>query len=61
MRTVQVIDKKTGKVVAKYPISLRGENYSPTDDEYFKEAWKAAIEDAAVQAKDEDKYSFAFA
>lgn len=61
MRTVQVIDKKTGKVVAKYPISLRGENYSPADEEYFEEAWKAAVEDAAVQAEDKEKYSLDFA
>ena len=55
---VEIIEIKSGKVVCKYTINLRGLNYTPTQDEYFSEAWKCAVEDGEVDADSRDKYGF---
>jgi hypothetical protein len=39
---VTVIDKRTGEVVARYPITLKGLNYMPADEAYFTDAWGSA-------------------
>ncbi len=55
---VVIIERATGKAVATYPIVLVGQNYSPTSDEYFREAWKCAIEDNLAGPADFEKYDF---
>jgi hypothetical protein len=55
---VTIIENKTRKVVASYTINLRGINYTPSDEEYFSEAWRCAVEDQLVDADSRSKYSF---
>ena len=55
---VEIIEIKTGEVACRYTINLRGLNYTPTQDEYFSEAWKCAVEDGEVDADSRDKYGF---
>lgn len=57
---VVIIKNKTEKVVASYPINLQGLNYTPSDEEYFSEAWRCAVEDQRVDADSRSKYSFSF-
>jgi hypothetical protein len=57
---VVIIKNKTGKVVASYTINLQGLNYTPSNEEYFTEAWRCAIEDKVVDADSRSKYSFSF-
>lgn len=58
---VIIVEKATGKLVAQYTINLHGLNYTPSDTEYFSEAWKCAAEDSAVEKDRRDKYEFSFA
>ncbi len=57
---VVVIEKSTNRVVAIVPVDLRGVNYSPTDSEWFDQAWEAAVEDNLVDASQRVRYSFGF-
>ena len=57
---VVIIENKTGKVVARYPINLQGLNYTPSDDEYYSKAWNCAVEDKVVDANSRSKYKFSF-
>lgn len=54
---VTIAEKQTGKVVVKYTINLQGHNYTPSDEEYFSEAWRCAIEDGEVDVNSRPKYS----
>lgn len=58
---VQIQEIITGKIMATYPINLGGQNYTPSEQEYFNEAWRCAIEDGLVTNQPKDKYSFSFA
>jgi len=55
---VLIRDTKTGKVVADIPIVLQGMNYTPTQAEYFAEAWRCAVEDQSVDANRKADYEF---
>lgn len=55
---VSIIETKTGKLVATLPIILQGMNYIPSEEEYFTEAWRCAVEDKAVDPSRRDEYSF---
>ena len=57
---VLIVENKTGKVVGSYTINLGGLNYTPSDEEYFSEAWRCAVEDGIVEATERAKYSFKF-
>jgi hypothetical protein len=56
--TVTIVEIKSGKVVGRYPISLGGLNYTPSQDEYVEEAWRAAVEDNSVKADERQSYRF---
>ena len=58
---VIIIDSSTGRVVATYPIILQGSNYTPSEQEYFSEAWRCAVADEIVDADRRDEYSIEFA
>lgn len=59
MHSVVITHKKTGKVVAQVPVSIRGQNYTPTADEYHAKAWSAAADDRLIPADaDKDDYTF---
>jgi hypothetical protein len=60
MKRVQIVETKTKKVVGTYPIVMQGQNYTPTDAQYFAEAWRCAEEDGAVDPSRQGDYSFSF-
>lgn len=55
---VLIIETKTGKLVTTVPIKFGGLNYSPSEQEYFSEAWRCAVEDKAVDPARRDEYNF---
>jgi hypothetical protein len=55
---VLIVDSKTNEIVASQPVQVSGLNYEPREQEYFDLAWKAAVDDGTVQAKDRGKYEF---
>ena len=55
---VLVIETKTGKLAATVPIILQGMNYAPSEQEYFNEAWRCAVDDKTVGPNRRDEYSF---
>lgn len=55
---VSIIETKTGKLVATLPIILQGMDYTPSEEEYFTEAWRCAVDDKAVDPNRRDEYSF---
>jgi hypothetical protein len=59
MTNVLITEKKTGRVVAVYPLVLHGMNYTPNANEYIDSAWESAVEDKMVDAKRKADYSFA--
>jgi len=55
---VAIIETKSGRVVGKYPVSLRGLNYEPTEREYFELALKCAVDDGMVDSDRREDYAF---
>ncbi len=55
---VIITETKTARVVTQVEIHLQGLNYTPTEEEYFKTAWKDAVSDGEVEADRYDDYSF---
>ena len=55
---IRIVDKSTSKQVYLTEIHLNAQNYSPTAEEYFKLAWQAAVEDAAVKEAEKENYLF---
>jgi hypothetical protein len=60
MRTVLIVETKTGKQIASYPIVLKGMNYAPSDADYFKEAWRCATDDKLVDPSRKEDYLLSF-
>lgn len=58
---VQITEISTGNLIATYPIILRGLKYTPSEQEYFNEAWRCAVDDNLVSDQHREKYSFSFA
>ena len=57
---IEIIEQSTNKVIAQYEIMLGSLNSSVTEEEYFSEAWRCAVEDKAVEDNERHKYSFRF-
>lgn len=55
---VLITETKTGKLAATIPIHMAGLNYTPSEQEYFAEAWQSAVEDKTVDPTRHDEYSF---
>ena len=55
---VSIRDTKTGNVVAELPIVIKGLNYTPTQSEYFAEAWRCAVDDQSVDPGRKADYEF---
>lgn len=55
---VQIIEAKTGRLLATYPIVLSGLNYTPSEQEYFAQAWQCAVDDDLVDVSRQDQYVF---
>lgn len=58
---VVITDKKTGKIYRIGPIHLSGGNYTPTEKEYFMEAWRTACEDGLADPQTYANYTFVLA
>jgi hypothetical protein len=54
---VLVIETKSNKLITKIPINLLGLNYAPSEEEYFSEAWKCAVEDKVVEPNHRHEYT----
>ena len=57
---VLITEISTGNLIASYPIILGGRNYTPSEQEYFNEAWRCAVDDNLVVQEHRNKYSFNF-
>jgi hypothetical protein len=61
VRNVQIIEKRTGRIVATIPVVVQGQNYIPGDQQHAALAWKFAVKDALVDPARKDDYSFSVA
>lgn len=55
---VQIFETQTNKLVTQIPVILNGLNYPTSEQDYFNETWKAAVEDNIVIQNRRDKYWF---
>lgn len=55
---VLIIETKTGRLIAKLPIILQGMDYASSEQEYFTEAWRCAVDDKTADPNRRDEYSF---
>jgi hypothetical protein len=55
---VEIIESETRKVVASIPIVLAGPNSIPSEQEFFQQAWRAAVADASVDPARREDYTF---
>jgi hypothetical protein len=55
---VLIVETKTGELATRIPIALKGIGYSPSEDEYFNEAWNCAVQDETVDPNCREDYSF---
>ena len=54
MKSIRIIETRTGKVRSIIPVEITGLSYTPTLKEYETAAWEAAVDDGSV---DPDRYS----
>lgn len=58
---VIICERKNNSIVVEYPMHLQNVDGIPTkDDDYIKEAWKAAVEDLKVDPDRMENYYFKF-
>jgi hypothetical protein len=55
---VEIIDSQTRKVAASVPIVLAEGSGIPSEQEFFQQAWRAAVADASVDPQRRDDYTF---
>jgi len=55
---VLISERKTGRLVANVPVVLGGMGYTPSEGEYFNEAWRCAVEDRSVDPDKKADYAF---
>lgn len=44
MKNISIIETKTGRVVATNFVSVKGLNYTPSENEEIAQAWDCAVE-----------------
>ncbi len=54
---VLVIENKSSNLIAKIPIHLLGLDFIPSEQDYFSEAWKCAVEDKFVEPNRRHEYT----
>jgi hypothetical protein len=57
-KIVRIIESKTNKLIGEYPINLQSNNSNISNQDYFKEAWRCAVEDGLVDPSMESLYSY---
>ena len=55
---VQITEIATGKLIATFPVILAGQNYQPSEQEYFNAAWRCAADDGLVRKDDRAEFNF---
>ena len=55
---VSIIENDSDRVVASYEINFT--HHTPSDEEYYSEAWLRAIEEGIVVDQDSSRYRFSF-
>ncbi len=55
---VEIIETASRKVAASIPIVLAGPRAVPSEQEFFQQAWRAAVADASVDPERRDDYTF---
>ena len=58
---VLITEIVTGKLISTCPVVLGGQNYQPTEKEYFDEAWRCAVDDGLAKEDRRVEYSFRLA
>ena len=58
MKYVWIMERRSGRVVAIYPIQFGGIDRTPTSLDYENQAWAAALDDRKVDADRRDDYLF---
>jgi hypothetical protein len=58
MKSVFIIEKTTGKVIANVPVEMTATNYTPSKEEYEAAAWEAAVDDGWVDRDRVSDYCF---
>lgn len=58
MKSVYILEKKTGRVVATIPVDMTGLSYTPSHQEYEAAAWEAAVDNGSVDPDRVSDYSF---
>jgi hypothetical protein len=57
---VLITEAVSGKLISTCPVVLGGQNYHPTEQEYFNEAWRCAVDDGLVNEDRRSEYRFSF-
>ena len=55
---VLIIEIKTGKTAATIPVTMEGQKHIPSEQDFFAEAWRCAVEDKSVDPARRNEYSF---
>lgn len=55
---VTIVEEQTKKVIGTFPVVLGIYGQDQTDQDYFNEAWKCAVEDGLVDSEKRSKYVF---
>ena len=58
--TVQIIETKTGRLVATHPVTLGFIGRDPSEQDYADKAWESSVEDKSVDATRREAYTFRF-
>jgi hypothetical protein len=57
---IEMTEVESGKIVASYEINLGSLNSGISDEEYFSEAWRCAVEDGVAEGNARGNYRFRF-
>ncbi len=57
-KIVRIIESETNKLIVEYAINLQSNNSNISNQDYFKEAWRCAVEDGLVDPNMESLYSY---
>ena len=55
---ITIIETSTQKVIGRFPVVLGMYGQHSTEQDYFNEAWKCAVDDGLVDVEKRSSYSF---
>ena len=59
-KTLRIIDTSLNRLVIEYQINLQSLGKDILNEDYFKEAWRCALEDNLVDPDNKSQYKFFF-